>query len=200
MKKTYAVLLITAFAIMQSCNNNASTDSVAEADSLNSAKDTTATSITSTESSSNMGVNGDVADFAVKAVNGNLMEIEMGKYASTHASDQSVKQFAQTAVKIHSGFDKELKSLSMSKNISLPDSTGNRNLDKIEDIMKKTGKDFDKAYMNRVVSDHKNDVSLFENAASDLKDSAFKAFASNTLATIKKHLSDAEAIMKAKNY
>ncbi len=68
------------------------------------------------------------------------------------------------------------------------------------DMMKKTGKDFDKNYMNKMVKDHKDDIDMFQKAADDSKDNDMKAFASKTLPTLKKHLSNAEAIVKSHNY
>ena len=153
-----------------------------------------------TDSTSGMGVNDDVADFAVKAANGGMMEVQMGEYASKNATDKSVKDFGSMMVKDHTKANDELKSLATSKNIALPAAVGQDATDMMTDLMKKKGKDFDKAYMNQMVKDHKDDIDLFQKTADNSKDSDIKAFAAKTLPTLQKHLNDAEAIVKSHNY
>ena len=199
MKKLNLILLFAGLGIMQACNNSASDDSVAKADSTNEARDTT-NLMSQKDSTSGMGVNDDVADFAVKAANAGLMEVQLGEYASKNATDKSVKQFGSMMVKDHSKANDELKSLATSKNISIPAAVGEDKTDDMNDLMKKTGKDFDKAYMNQMVKDHKDAIDLFQKASDDSKDADMKAFASKTLPALKKHLDEAEAIVKSHDY
>ena len=199
MKKLNLILLFAGLGIMQACNNSASDDSVAKADSTNEARDTT-NLMSQKDSTSGMGVNDDVADFAVKAANAGLMEVQLGEYASKNATDKSVKQFGSMMVKDHSKANDELKALATSKNISIPAAVGEDKTDDMNDLMKKTGKDFDKAYMNQMVKDHKDAIDLFQKASDDSKDADMKAFASKTLPALKKHLDEAEAIVKSHDY
>ena len=62
------------------------------------------------------------------------------------------------------------------------------------DLSKKTGKDFDKAYVSSMIDDHKNDIKSFEKAIKFLRDSDLKAFAVKTLPVLKKHLDSINAI------
>ncbi len=201
MKKLPVLLLSFAcFGIMQACNDSSSSDSVEKADSTNDARDTTSMMSSQQDTTSGMGVNDDVADFAVKAANGGMMEVQLGEYASKNASDKNVKDFGSMMVKDHSKGNEELKQLASSKNIAIPAKPGDDKADMMNDLMKKTGKDFDKAYMNKMVDDHKEDIDMFQKEADNSKDPDMKAFASKELPTLKKHLSDAEAIVKSHNY
>ncbi len=199
MKKLSVVLLFAGIGIMQACNNSASDDSVANADSANDAKDTTSM-MNNNDNNAGMGVNDDVADFAVKAANGGMMEVQLGEYASKNATDKSVKDFGAMMVKDHTKANDELKGIASAKNITLPATVGQDMTDKMNDLMKKTGKDFDKAYMNSMVDDHKDDIDEFQKEADDSKDSTMKSFAVKTLPTLQKHLNDAQAIVKSHNY
>jgi len=68
----------------------------------------------------------------------------------------------------------------------------------VDDLSKKTGKDFDKAYMDMMVDDHKEDVDKFKNAAAqDVKDTAVKAFAAKSVPILQKHLDSAQAIQQS---
>ncbi len=50
-----------------------------------------------------------------------------------------------------------------------------------------------------MVKDHKDAIDLFENAAKNSSDSAFKNFAVKTLPTLYKHLGAAKAIQKSRS-
>lgn len=199
MKKLNVILLFAGLGMMQACNNSASDDSVAKADSTNEARDTTGMS-QPTDTTSGVGVNDNVADFAVEAANGGMMEVKLGEYASKNAADKRVKNFGSMMVKDHTKANHELKSIATSKNIAIPSAVGEDKMQDMNDLMKKTGKDFDKAYMDAMVKDHKDDIDLFQKTADNSKDSAMKAFAAKALPTLKKHLDSAEAIVKANNY
>ena len=63
-----------------------------------------------------------------------------------------------------------------------------------DDLAKKSGKDFDKAYVDAMLDGHKNAVKLFEDASQNCKDADLKAFATKTLPTLKMHLDSIQAI------
>ncbi|HEX4850239.1 MAG TPA: DUF4142 domain-containing protein, partial [Puia sp.] len=136
----------------------------------------------------------DASDFAMNAADGGMMEVESGKLASEKAVNPRVKGFGAMMVKDHSAANEKLKSLASSLNIALPDSVSKDGQDEINKLAKKKGKDFDKAYMDMMVSDHEKDVSEFRKAADNLSDSTIKDFASRTLPTLEMHLDSAKAI------
>lgn len=202
MKKISNLLLIVALCVAQSCNNSSSDkDSVDKANDMNDKKDSTSMSTAKTDSMpATMAVNDDVAKFAVKAANGGMAEVELGKLAQQKATQKSIKNFGAMMVTDHTKANAELKGLAAEKNITLPDSVGEDMQKHITDLSKKTGKDFDKSYMDMMVSDHKDDISDFEDAAKNSKDSSFKTFAVKTLPTLYKHLGAAKAIEASNHY
>lgn len=199
MKKISIYILITALYILQACNNSNSKDSVEKANDANAKKDTT--SMTSEVKKDTMAapVNDDVAKFAVKAANAGMTEIELGKMAEEKGS-KSVKEYGAMMVKDHTKAADELKSLAAEKNITLPAAVSDEMRKHIDDLGKKSGKDFDKDYIDMMVSDHKDVIDGFEDIAKNSKDSAFKNFAVKTLPTLYKHLGAAKAIQKSSHY
>src|SRR5690606_35433437 len=88
--------------LMAACNitnRRAADDSVDQAQGVN---DTSAM------------VNKQDADFAVKAADAGLAEIELGKLAMEKATDQRIKDFAQRMVADHQKANDELKSIATS--------------------------------------------------------------------------------------
>lgn len=181
MKKIFfiAAIAVASFT-MQACNTNSKTDSV---DNAENANDSTKTAVSDNSS-----------DFMVKAADGGMMEVELGKIAQTNGSSQRVKNFGKMIATDHTKASDELKSIAMKKNVTLPTTLGEDHQKMVDKLKSKKGVDFDKDYMDMMVSDHKNDIDEFEDAAKDSKDADLKAFATKILPILKMHLDSAKAI------
>ncbi|HEY6975574.1 MAG TPA: DUF4142 domain-containing protein [Chitinophagaceae bacterium] len=196
MKRVTAFLLVTGL-YLAGCNNgnkanntDTSTTNAAPTDTSSMMSNNTS----DTMSKSTMPVSKDVSDFAEKAATGGLMEVELGKIAQEKATNPRIKDFGAMMVKDHSDANDQLKTLAQQKNITLPTAVSDKQQKEIDDLNKKTGKDFDKAYMSMMLDDHKKDIKEFEKAGNDSKDADVKDFAMKTLPTLQKHLDSARAI------
>lgn len=187
MKKLKVILMIavSAFAL-QACNSTEK-DSTETADSANMQKDTSM-------AGPGIAVVEDDAKFVVEAANGGMSEVEFGKLAQQKASNAKVKEFGEMMVMDHSKANEELKALAKAKNVTLPDSLNADSKKMWDDLSKKSGADFDKAYVNMMVDDHKKDVGKFEDASKNLKDADLKVFVDKTLPVLKGHLDKITAI------
>jgi len=168
--------------LMAACNNTnrrAADDSVDQAQGVN---DTSAM------------VNKQDADFAVKAADAGLAEIELGKLAMEKATDQRIKDFAQRMVADHQKANDELKSIATSLNITLPPVISEDHVDKQRKLRDKADDAFEEEYIDIMVKDHDRVVSLFEDAASDARNADLQAFAAKTLPTLKMHFEEAKTL------
>ncbi len=136
----------------------------------------------------------DVADFAVKAAEGGLLEVELAQLALTKGTSAKVKEFAQSMINDHGKANEELKSLAQSKNITLPTTLSEDSQEDYNKLAEKTGKDFDKAYSNFMVKDHKEDLNMFKKAAEKAEDPDLKSWASSKVPVLEHHLSMAESM------
>ncbi len=132
--------------------------------------------------------------FTIKAANGGMMEVNLGRWAQEHAMSQRVKDFGAMMVTDHSKANDALKAIAAFKNISLPGMVDGDQKKHMDDLMSKKGKDFDKAYVDMMVEDHKMDVAEFEEASKNLADSELKNFAATTLPVLQKHYAAIKAI------
>jgi putative membrane protein len=123
-----------------------------------------------------------------------MAEVELGKLALSKTHIASLKKFAQMMVDDHGKANDELKAIAQKKNITLPDAVDNDHKQKIADLEKKHGKDFDKAYVNAMIDGHKKTLDLMEKEAKDGKDPDLKAFAEKTAPTVKMHLESIKTI------
>lgn len=190
MKNLGSICAIALAACSLAACNNTQHNSVSKADSANKSKDT------STHANA-LTTNTDDAKFAVEAANGGMAEVEMGKVAEQKATNPRVKKFAEMMVMDHSKANEELMSLAKVKNITLPKTCGPDEQKTINDLSKKSAKDFDKDYVDEMVSDHKKDVKKFQDAIKDAKDPDIKAFATKTLPVLQTHLDSINAIKKS---
>jgi putative membrane protein len=189
--KKVMVVFSAATIVLWACNNDAK-DSVEKADSANKAKidspETTSQPIKADEES---------ASFMVKAADGGMTEVQLGQLAQNKAVGAKVKNFASMMVQDHSAANDQVKGLARQRNVTLPDSISDDNKKKVNDLSKKTGKAFDKAYMDDMVKGHESTVDLFEKSADKVNDSEVKTFINNMLPKIKMHLDSARAIRKS---
>lgn len=193
MKKLCSMLMLAAAALaFQSCGGSASNDSKANADSANETKDTSTNAV----ETGGIAVDSDDSKFAVEAANGGMAEVALAKLAQTKGTNAKVKDFAAMMIKDHTMANEELMALAKNKNITLPTTVGADEQKAMGDLQAKSGTDFDKAYVDQMVSDHKKTVDLFEKATTDAKDADIKSFAIKTLPTLKNHLAAIEAIQK----
>lgn len=201
MKKLNVLFLAAFIALaMQACNSSGKTNSTEVAQDSNSAKDTSGTksSIDTTAKATGavMKVDKDDADFAVKAGNDGMAEVQLAQLAQQKSVSTDVKAFAAKMITDHTKANTKLMALAKQKNITLPAALSNEEQKKIDEMSKKTGKDFDKAYVKDMVSDHDKDVKEFTDASKDLKDADLKSFAATTLPVLKMHQTMITAIDK----
>ena len=116
------------------------------------------------------------ANFSVEAANGGMIEMQLAALAKTKAVNKRVKNFAAMMMEDHDKINAELKRIATAKNITLPQALSDEAKNDIDKLNKKEKGDFDRAYMNMMVKDHKNDVSEFERMAKDAKDPALRDF------------------------
>jgi putative membrane protein len=180
MKKISLCLMLALSAwTFQACNENKrnSDDSVENAHDANDLKEQAGT-----------GEKDDENDFAVKAANGGMFEMEMAKLAQEKSQNAQVKEFADMMIKDHSAANEELKALASRKNITLPTTLGKDKQEDVDEMAKLSGAEFDKKYVDAMVEDHEEDVKLFQEASISSEDPDLKTFAGKTLPTLQKHL------------
>jgi putative membrane protein len=137
------------------------------------------------------------AEYAVMAANGGMLEVELGKLAQTKATSPKVVEFAKMMVEDHSKANKELMEIAGAKFITLPAILDNKKQKDYDDFAKMDKKDFDKAYTDYMVKDHKEDIDEFKKEAQDGKDPELKAFAAKHVPILEHHLQMAQQANEA---
>ena len=179
MKKIYLIGALMLLVFVQACINNDADDS----------------SVTYKRKAPIVFIEPVDKQFANDAAHINMAEIELGKLAIKKGSDKRIKNFGAILVKQHNKINIKLQVLARSKKIMLPttiDSAAKNNLALLE---KNIGKTFDKAFLAFIITDHQNNIKLFEQASKHAVDPDLRKIADKNLLIFKRHL-DAIDVVK----
>jgi len=199
MKKSlvYLAVLFLFATAMSSCGN-AETDSKKQAENANDAKvDSAKKADTVAAANSHMADLKPDATFAVEAADGGMLEVELGKLAAQKGVSSEIKKLGEMMVKDHSKANDELKAAAKAKDITLPAVMSDKCQKKLTDLTEKKGTDFDKAYADLMVSDHKDDIDEFKKEAEKGNDKELSAWAKGKVPVLEHHLMMAEQAKKA---
>jgi putative membrane protein len=185
-----------SFALaLSACGGGGGNDSVKDAKAANEAKVDSQKKNETPPDSAKILVSKDGADFLVNAYSGGLAEVQLGSLAQANSSNKDIKAFGAMMVRDHSDHGVRLKAVADSLHVTLPVTISESQQKMIADLQKRKGKDFDKAYISRMVSDHKDDISEFEKQAKKGLPE-ISAFANSSLPMLHRHLDSAEHLRK----
>jgi putative membrane protein len=194
-----SLICIMLIAGAMACKNKQSEqDSVKIAKEVNRDKADTGSNITMNKDtvSATMAVEKSDADFAVEAANGNMIDVQLSALAKTKGKNSRVKNFAAMMIADHMKINKDLQRVATDKNITLPQALSKEAQKDIDRLSHRDSIDFDGAYMDMMLADHKKYVNKFEKAAKDCKDAALRDLVHEALPIEKKHRDSAAAIDK----
>lgn len=183
------LLMITLVGCSSETNTNA-TNSNRE---MNNATPGNTNSVADTSSSpveSKMTDSDFLKAMAISAVS----QVELGKLASTKATDPGVKEFAQMMVTEHAKALEELKALASTLKVTVRTEVDSSRNFAMDSFRKRAGAEFDKAYVDAMVDVHEATVADFDSKAKDAADPDLKAFAAKTLPTLRLHREQITAI------
>jgi putative membrane protein len=136
------------------------------------------------------------AHFLVDAAEINYEEMELGELAISNASDPEVKKLGKMMLEEHTKMLADLKQLAKRKNITIPEAVSDHGRRECDRLSKKTERNFDKEYCDKMVKGHKKAISLFEDASKNRHDEEIRAWAFSSLPALSAHLEHSEACRK----
>lgn len=131
------------------------------------------------------------AEFLINAAEINLEEIQLGKLAQEKGGTEEVKALGKMMEEAHSKSLIDLTALAKRKMITLPSSSTNDAQGTYDNLSEESGDDFDKAYADKMVSEHKDAIAAFEDASTDSEDMDIQNWARSSLPALRKHLEEA---------
>jgi len=183
------VLFCFAAAVCAQTPNNVSRPNTHSAANVG----TTAAAMTGSMNSKASTITSGDRKFMEKAAEGGMAEVKLGQLATQKAQSDDVKKFGERMVDDHSKANDQLKQVASTKGVTLPTEPDKASQHEYDKLSKMSGAQFDREYMDHMVSDHKKDISEFQKEAKNAKDADVKQFASSTLPTVQQHLQLAQS-------
>ncbi len=137
-------------------------------------------------------VRGDDAEFLRYVAAMNFESIRVSELAMSSATMQETKDMASMVIGDHKKLHAEVVALATTMGVSIPTYADNEAERKYENLTKKEGADFDKDYSDQMVNSHKDAIDKFEKAVTDCENATIISLASNTLPSLREHLTHAE--------
>ena len=130
-----------------------------------------------------------------RAAEMNMEEVRLSELAAQQATNPEVRAFAQQLVTEHTQAGTELTGLASRKGL---DALARDDYDQraVTKLGKKSGTDFDKAYIDKMVDAHDDAVDLFTKASRDAKDPEVQALAGKMLPKLQQHQQHAKSLEK----
>ncbi|HEV2274478.1 MAG TPA: DUF4142 domain-containing protein [Acidobacteriaceae bacterium] len=137
--------------------------------------------------------------FVRDALQGGMAEVQLGHLAAQKGSAEDVKQFGQKMVDDHTKLGDQMSEIAQQLGVKPPDGPSKKDKKLQAKLENLSGPDFDKAYIEAMIKDHKEDVSNFTMEAQHSQNPAVKQAASQAEPVLESHLKMIQQIAEAHN-
>ncbi|MGI8962070.1 MAG: DUF4142 domain-containing protein [Bryobacteraceae bacterium] len=149
--------------------------------------------VASAQTSTSGGSDQQFLDFAAQT---DMTEAHLGQLAADQASAQEVKDFAQMLVTDHTNDYQQLGMLASKAGATIPKGLDAQHDKMIAPFGKLKGAAFDHRYAHEMVAGHTKAIAEYKREAENAQNPDVKAYASQTLPTLEKHLQAAKDLEK----
>lgn len=137
-------------------------------------------------------------EFVQMAMDSNARELQLSMRAKEKAQSEAVRDFAEMMIEEHGRQGEELAAVS--RRMTATGGPPLKRQDKsaralVNELNNLQGDQFDRRYMQAMVSDHEKALRLYERQAKASKDPQLKELAQQTLPELRRHLQMSQTIM-----
>jgi putative membrane protein len=129
--------------------------------------------------------------FLADTFNINQGEIMLGRLAEKRATARPVRAFARRMITDHTKALDASRRVASTVHAKLPDAVDVPTKAVYDDLSRRSGRDFDTAYLDAMVSGHEEAIRKFEQEVNSGQNAAIKDYARTQLPTLKEHLDHA---------
>ena len=137
--------------------------------------------------------------FLKNAARNGAAEVSLAQLSLRMASNPELQDFSKQLIEDHTATNNSLQELAKADKISLHKDLSPKQKETEKELAKKNdmGRAFDRAYLQQTIEDHQKAIKAYEKQAKNGTDADVRAFASETLPKLKKHL-DMAAVLSTK--
>ncbi len=137
--------------------------------------------------------------FVRKALEGGAAEVQLGQLAQQKSQSDDVKQFGQKMVEDHTQLGEQMKPVAQQLGVKEPKGPSKKDKELVAKLEGLSGQQFDEAYIQAMVKDHKQDLKEFKNAAQTTQNPNVKQVAQQGVGVISQHLQMIQQIAQNHN-
>lgn len=137
--------------------------------------------------------------FVRKALEGGAAEVQLGQLAQQKSQSEDVKQFGQKMVQDHTQLGDQIKPIAQQLGVKEPKGPSKKDKQLMAKLEALSGPQFDEAYIQAMVKDHKQDMKDFKDAAQVTQDPNVKQVAQQGAGVISQHLQMIQQIAQSHN-
>lgn len=134
------------------------------------------------------------SDFVQMAGLASNAEIELSQLALQTSKNARVRYYAEKMVADHTQSAKELKQLASRKGLTVPSGLDEMHRKSADSLARLPNTQFDQAYMDQMIADHEQAVTLFRQQTQTGADDGLRQFAIRMLPHLQEHLRQAREI------
>jgi len=127
----------------------------------------------------------------------NLEEVQAGKLAQQRSVNAAIKKYGEHLAMDHAKMRDELTALAHKKSIDLPKDLDSETQDKVDQLAKLTGAEFDRAFSRAMIAGHEKAIQKFDTEIKNGRDADIKAWAEKRIVTLREHLDAARTTLTA---
>ena len=137
--------------------------------------------------------------FVRKALEGGAVEVQLGQLAQQKSQSEDVKQFGQKMVEDHTQLAEQMKPIAQQLGVKEPKGLSKKDKQLIAKLEGLSGPQFDEAYIQAMVKDHKEDLKEFKDEAQSALNQNVKLTAQQGAGVISQHLQMIQQIAQNHN-
>jgi len=133
-------------------------------------------------------------DFMARATEVHLAHLDMARVARMHSNNGAVKSYAGTVLKDYQEGLQDLARLMRDKNIAQPDTFDGETKQDIDRMGTLSGSEFDREFINMMVSGHQKTLELFRSVSFTAHDTEVQDYVDGMIPKLDKHLREAQEL------
>ncbi len=126
--------------------------------------------------------------FVRKAEDGYMLEAALGESAAEQAASADVKRFGRMMAKCNTFARNRLLAIAKNNDLEVHADMDREDREALQHLSKMEGLDFDREYMNQVIKDQQDNLTLFEQMANEVTNPDLKCYATQTIPVLRLHL------------
>jgi putative membrane protein len=134
------------------------------------------------------------AEFIRDVYADNQMQIQLAELAREKARNREVRQFAERMISDHTRLQNQWTAMASRNGMTAKPGMGPRHREKVEQLQKVNGRNFDRGYMVLMIQQHQDEVSYWQKEGRASRSPEVRRLVTNGLPTLEQHLAQAKQV------